>query len=87
VTGADDILDDLNLLVPRAPAGHSQPTTSGTLSAEEQAVLETLDAGETSLDDLVTKTRLPIQKVSSTLLALEMKRRVKALPGQHFVKL
>jgi DNA processing protein len=87
VTGADDILDDLNLLIPPPPAGRSQPTASGTLSAEEQTVLETLDAGETSLDDLVTKTRLPTQKVSSTLLALEMKRRVKALPGQHFVKL
>jgi len=87
VTGADDILEDLNLLIPPASAARSQPTISGDLSAEEQAVLETLAAGETSLDDLVTKTRLPTQKVSSTLLALEMKRRVKALPGQNFVKL
>jgi DNA processing protein len=86
-TGADDILDDLHLLIPVKPAAPSQATTSAVLSAEEQAVLETLEAGETNLDDLVTKTRLPIQKVSSTLLALEMKRRVKALPGQHFVKL
>jgi DNA processing protein len=87
VTGAEDILDDLNLLIPPDSAARSQSVTSGELTAEEQAVLETLDAGEASLDDLVTKTRLPIQKVSSTLLALEMKRRVKALPGQHFVKL
>ena len=87
VTGASDILDDLNILLPPEPKSRSVPATSATFTPEEQTVLDTLDEGQTSLDDLVIKTRLPTQIVSSTLLALEMKRRVKALPGQHFVKL
>ena len=87
VTGAGDILDDLNILIPPEPANRSFSATSETFTEEEQAVLKTLEEGETSLDDLVTKCRLPIQIVSSTLLALEMKRRVKVLPGQHFARI
>ena len=50
-------------------------------------MLSTIDISETPLDDIVTKSGLPMPKVASTLLALEMKRRVKQLPGQQFVKL
>ena len=87
VTGASDILDDLNILLPPEPKTASLSPASETLSEGEQTVLKALEEGETSLDDLVTKCRLPIQKVSSTLLALEMKRRVKALSGQHYKRL
>ena len=87
VTSAGDILDDIHVLIPPEPKSRSTPDTSATFTPEEQAVLNMLEEGQTSLDDLVIKTRLPTQIVSSTLLALEMKRRVKALPGQHFVKL
>ncbi len=84
VAGAGDILDDLNILL---PAERSKTAAAETLSEEEQVVLMALEGGETSLDNLVTKCRLPIQIVSSTLLALEMKRRVKVLPGQYFARI
>lgn len=87
VTGASDILDDINVLLPPEPKSRSLSGSSPTFTSEEETVLSTLDGGQMSLDDLVIKTSLPTQTVSSTLLALEMKRRVKALPGQHFVKL
>jgi DNA processing protein len=83
VSGAHDILDDLNSLFPEKAV--AKPVA--TLSDAEKAILEMLDSTETPLDDIVTKTRLPTQQVSSSLLALEMKRLVKQLPGQHFVKL
>ena len=57
------------------------------LSAEERTILDTVDLAETPLDLIVTKSGLPMPKVASTLLALEMKRLVKQLPGQQFVKL
>jgi DNA processing protein len=60
---------------------------SGALSADEKTVLELLDLTETSMDEIVGKSGLPTSNVSSTLLALEMKRLVKKLPGQLFVKL
>jgi DNA processing protein len=50
-------------------------------------VLDALETSETTLDTIVGKTLLPTQRVSSSLLALEMKRLVKQLPGQQFVRL
>jgi DNA processing protein len=86
VTSAADILDDLRLLFPE-PKKTLVPVTPPTLSAEEQTILDTLETAETPIDWIVTKSGLPMPKVASTLLALEMKRLVKQLPGQQFVKL
>ncbi len=83
ITGAADILDELNLLLPPETA----KTASATLSPAEQTVLESIETSETPLDSIVTRSGLPMPKVASTLLALEMKRRVKQLPGQQFVRL
>ena len=87
VTGASDILDDLQSLFPERMPPNSPAAVSGTLSADEKTILDAIETSETPLDSIVGKTGLPSQKVSSTLLALEMKRRVKQLPGQQFVKL
>ncbi|MBA3273315.1 MAG: DNA-protecting protein DprA, partial [Chthoniobacterales bacterium] len=46
-----------------------------------------IEASETSIDDIATKSDLPSGSVSSTLLRLELKRLVKQLPGKYFVKL
>jgi DNA processing protein len=88
VMSAADILDDLQSLLP-APALVRNPLarTAPELTPVERAVLEALAEGETGIDLLVSKTRLPTQQLSSTLLALEMKRLVKQLPGQQFARL
>jgi DNA processing protein len=87
VTGASDILDDLYALFPEPRKAPTAAANASPLSPEEETVLSTIDISETPLDDIVTKSGLPMPKVASTLLALEMKRRVKQLPGQQFVKL
>ncbi|MDB6173350.1 MAG: protecting protein DprA [Chthoniobacteraceae bacterium] len=102
VTGAADILEDLQTFFPRleksparfpgspgspSSAGQSVSETGPPLSKTESVVIELLEEGEIDLDGIVSKTRLPTSRVSSTLLALEMKRLVKKLPGQRFVKL
>lgn len=84
VASAGDILDDLQALFPEPAPKKLAP---GPLSADELAVLEALETSETTLDTIVGKTHLPTQRVSSSLLALEMKRLVKQLPGQQFVRL
>jgi DNA processing protein len=99
VMDAGDVLDEMHLLFPAPPArlhgpeilggtlrGPSQAPAHG-LTEEEQKVFESLLEGETPLDSIVEKSGLPTGKVSSTLLALEMKRWVRQLPGQRFVKL
>jgi DNA processing protein len=57
------------------------------LSEEERKVYDAIEASETQIDDIAAKCNLPTGAVSSTLLALELKRLVKQLPGKYFVKL
>lgn len=87
VAEARDILDELAVLVPPAPPSAAAKASAPVLSEEENLILSALEEGSMALDDVVAKCRLPTPKVSSTLLALEIKRLVKALPGQYFAKL
>lgn len=89
IMSASDILEDLSILVPpgndQAELTQSRPQVE--LNKEEQALYDAFGDDETPIDDLIAKSGLPSQKVSSTLLRLEMKRLVKALPGKFYVKL
>ena len=87
VMSAGDILDDLHVLFPETPQPQPPASRANSLQGDEQVVYAALDEAETPIDAIIAKTSLPSGKVSSTLLALEMKRLVKQLPGQHFVKL
>jgi DNA processing protein len=88
VTSAADILDDLNILIPRTPAEQpAPPSRSAALQPDERLVYDAIGESETPIDAIISRSNLPSGRVSSTLLLLEMKRLVKQLPGQHFVKL
>lgn len=86
VLSAQDILDDLGLLFAEQPE-LSPPSPSVTLSALEEAVRDAIGEDETALDAIIAKCGLPTPQVSSTLLALEMRKLVKQLPGSRFVKI
>jgi DNA processing protein len=94
VTCAGDILDDLNSLFPEARR-KSASASSGSesagvavagLSPEELSILESLGTDTLPPEEIVAKSGLPLPKVSSSLLALEIKRLVRQLPGRQFVK-
>jgi DNA processing protein len=88
VTCAGDILDDLNVLLPRTAQEQPIPhARTAALKPEERAVYDAIGDSETPIDAIISRSNLPSGRVSSTLLLLEMKRLVKQLPGQHFVKL
>jgi len=88
VTSAADILDDLNILLPRTPAEQpTPPDRTGTLKPDEKLVYDAIGESETPIDAIISGSNLPSGRVSSTLLTLELKRMVKQLPGQHFIKL
>lgn len=87
VMGAEDILDDLQILLPEKPALQSSPSRVIEFTDSERAVYEAITEEETPIDTIIAKSGLPPGAVSSTLLALEIKRLVKQLPGRHFVKL
>ena len=88
VMEASDILDDLEVLLPEAkPSPQAAARPLPTLTEDERRVYDAIEATETSIDDIATKSDLPSASVSSTLLRLELKRLVKQLPGKYFVKL
>ena len=87
VMSSADVLDDLELLLPEKPQLQASPARVVEFNNKEQAVYDAIGENETAMDAIITKSNLPVGVVSSTLLALEMKRLVKQLPGQHFVKL
>lgn len=87
VMSADDMLQDMEMLIPKAPVLEQSAARTEQLGVEERCVYEAIGDSETPIDEIITKSGLPTPKVSSTLLTLEMKRLVKQLPGQYFVKL
>src|SRR5215468_4141820 len=88
VMDANDILDDLQLLLPETtPSPQAAARPLPPLSDEERRVYDAIEATETPIDEIAAKCNLPSATVSSTLLGLELKRLVKQLPGKYFVKL
>ena len=67
-----------------APA--PQPKAHLNLTPDEQAVLSAMDADSVHIDAITRVTQLPIGKVSSLLVMLELKGIVQQLPGKQFVK-
>ena len=91
VTCADDVTDELGTFTPlmrpsdgrlhlaaeapkRAPAGPA-------LSEEEERILAAIGGEERFVDDLVAATGIEAGRLNGLLVALQIKRRVKLLPG------
>src|SRR6184192_2395297 len=88
VMDANDILDDLQVLLPETkPSPQAAARPLPPHSDDERRIYDAIEATETSIDDIAAKSELPSGTVSSTLLGLELKRLVKQLPGKYFVKL
>lgn len=87
VMDASDILDDLQILLPHARPIVAAARPLPELSDSERSVYNAIEESETAIDAIAAKCNLPTPTVSSTLLRLELKRLVKQLPGNHFVKL
>jgi DNA processing protein len=86
VMEAADILNDFPMLFGEAPT-LKQPQPKNLLQAEDLAIYHSIDNDPTPIDRIIKKSCLPAASVSSRLLALELTGHVRALPGQHYVKL
>jgi DNA processing protein len=86
VMSAQDILDDFGLLFPKVPE-LAHPAPPANLTSAERSVRDAIGEDETPIDTIISKSGLPTHEVSSTLLALEMRKLVKQLPGSRFVKI
>ncbi len=63
-----------------------QPKANLNLTPDEQTVLSAINADSVHIDEITRVTQLPIGKVSSLLVMLELKGTVQQLPGKQFVK-
>jgi DNA processing protein len=86
VITVEDVLDDLPMVFKQQPELPAAVPVAG-LSPEQEKILAALGSEETSLDQVIATSGLTAAVASSTLLALEMRRLVKQLPGKRFVKL
>lgn len=83
----DDILSEFEYLFPPQPRASPGQAPAETLTESESKVLEALvDGDEQSIDQVIRATGLPTSAVSVALLSLELKRRVRQLPGKLFVR-
>ncbi|TLD71144.1 DNA-protecting protein DprA [Phragmitibacter flavus] len=89
VQDASDILEEFNVLPLNiissadAPHGGHRPD----LSEQEAVVHSALSTDELHINEIALATNLPIGTVSTTLMKLEMKSLVRALPGKFYVRL
>ena len=93
LTDAGELLDDLSNLGLPAASASAQPVSAPAetpdmpeLPPEEQTIIDALGDSESGIDRLVDLTGFSAPVVSTTLLKLEMKRLVRALPGFRYVR-
>ncbi len=85
VEDVDDILLEFEFLIPPEKKKNAQaldPRPQIQLAEEEQKIVRALWENPLDMDSLVRKTGLPVSRVSSLLIALEMKRVIRMLPGR-----
>jgi DNA processing protein len=90
VETVDDILEELGPLVKEIKTSAEEPAVRRpselTLNEQERAILGRLGDSPVGVDQLIAETRLTASQVMATLSVLEMRRLVRRLPGQAFVR-
>lgn len=90
VETVDDILEELGPLVREVRRAPEEPAVRHpaelTLSDLERSVLGKLDDRPKAVDELIGLTGMTAAQVLATLSVLEMRRMIRRMPGQQFVR-
>jgi len=87
----DDVQNALTFLPGFTPESAHSANVAETrrplpeLEGDERIIAKELEAGETTVDTLAVETGLPVHRLLSLLMQMELKRIVKQLPGKRFV--
>ena len=87
---ADDVLEELGPLVEATPGGDGQVLHHPAellLNETERQVLSAIAGEATLIDEVVSRSGLPVAGVLSTLSVLEIRRLVRRLSGATVVRL
>ena len=93
VEQAQDVIEVIMpQLEPEMKSRLSVPAASPQTSAvhfgnHERLVYDALSCEPLTVDHLLERTRLPVSSIMASLLSLELRRRVRQLPGQRYLKL
>jgi DNA processing protein len=89
----EDILSEFEYLLPKMATEPAEPGLRGggtkpalQLSETEEKVMAQVGNEEVGIDEIIRASGLTTACVSATLLALEMKRLVRQLPGKQYVR-
>ena len=83
----EDILGEFEYLIRPQPSAASDETVPAVkLSELEAKIMGAIGPEETAIDDIIRASGLTSATVSATLMALEMKRLVRQLPGKIFAR-
>jgi len=89
----EDILGEFEYLLPKMTMGSAEADAEGggtkpalQLSETEEKVMAQIGNEEVAIDEIIRASGLTTACVSATLLALEMKRLVRQLPGKQYVR-
>jgi DNA processing protein len=84
VETVDDVLQELGPLIEAAPLESGRTIRHPAelqLNPQEQAVLDAIGTEPLSIDGVIARSQLPVQRVLATLSVLEMRRLVRRLSG------
>jgi DNA processing protein len=70
----------------RLSAGHSPLRSVDPFGNHERLVYDALSHEPLTVDSLLERTRLPVPSVMASLLSLELRRCVRQLPGQRYLR-
>ncbi|MFP6872552.1 MAG: DNA-processing protein DprA [Verrucomicrobiales bacterium] len=88
VLDAGDIIEEMPAILPYPGAKPEICNSTATLlSNPEKIIYAVLGSDQTHIDELANLVNMRAPEVSATLLKMEIKRLVKQLPGNYFVKL
>jgi len=89
----EDVLSEFEYLLPKQAVETTETDAAGRgtkpalkFSEIEEKVIAQMSREETGIDDIIRSSGLTSAAVSATLLALEMKRVVRQLPGKLYVR-
>lgn len=86
VTDAADILEELGFSVTLSEPGAKKGEAVQSLDGDEKKILSFLDSEPVAMDELLERASIPANRVMTALSFLEMKKLIKKVPGNYFVK-
>jgi len=93
VLGVRDILEELKYVIDikeiddnLTTPDPSKPGTARPMSADEGKIFKVLSGEPKSIDEISKTIDVPVSKITESLLRMELKKLIKALPGENFIK-